>query len=214
MKNNISGNNSMLIVKVIIAIGIAVSIISLYVLLSIETPQKPLAGQGTTQGMADIGGEFQLIDQDGKEFSSKELKGKLSLIYFGFTYCPDICPTSLQKLTEVIDTLDKYKIDVIPVFITIDPQRDTSELLKEYLKHFHSKYVALTGTEKQIKDVAEKFKVFYAKAREENNNNYMIDHSSFVYLMDKDGQYVKHFYFNTPPQDIIDFIRVHSQQTK
>lgn len=201
------------IIKVIITIGIIISVVSLYLLLSIRQPQKPLAGAGEIQNMALIGGDFRLIDQEGVEFSSEKLKGNFSLIYFGFTYCPDICPTSLHKISEVMSALDKYKIPVIPIFITIDPKRDTPSLLKEYLKHFHPKYIALTGTEKQIKDVAEKFKVFYAKV-DGDNNNYMIDHSSFVYLMDKDGQYVKHFYLNTPPQEIVDFIRISSQKIK
>jgi protein SCO1/2 len=204
---------SNIIIKVVISIGLLISVVSLYLLLSVKTPQKPLAGEGEIQNMAQIGGDFRLTDQDGTEFNSKNLKGNFSLIYFGFTYCPDICPTSLNKVSEVISTLDKYKIPATPVFITIDPERDTPALLKEYLKHFHPKYIALTGTEKQIKEVTEKFKVFYAKV-EDNDNNYMIDHSSFVYLMDENRKYVKHFYLNTPPQEIVDFIRVYSQKTK
>ena len=206
-------NKSSIIIKVVIIIGLLISVVSLYLLLLVKTPQKPLAGEGEIQNMAQIGGDFTLTDQDGTEFSSERLKGNFSLIYFGFTYCPDICPTSLHKISEVMSTLDKYKIHVTPIFITIDPERDTPSLLKEYLQHFHPKYIALTGTKNQIKDVTEKFKVFFAKV-EAGDNNYMIDHSSFVYLMDKNGNYVKHFYLNTPPQEIVDFIRVQSQKTK
>ncbi|MDN3030417.1 MAG: SCO family protein [Candidatus Tisiphia sp.] len=202
------------IIGIIITLGLLITITSFYLWLSFETPQKPLAGRG--RGYNDdvqIGGKFELTDQDDKIFNSDNLKGKLSLIYFGFTYCPDICPTSLQKIMEVINTLDKYKIDVEFVFITIDPKRDSSDVIKEYLKHFNSKFIGLTGSEQQIKEVADKFKVYYAKI-DTNSEDYMLDHSSFVYLMDRQGKYVKHFYLNSSAQEIIEFIRVMEQQKK
>lgn len=199
------------IIKIIITIGLAVGIISLYLLFSIDTPTKPISGNGNmVKENVQIGGDFILIDQDGKTFNSASLKGKLSLIYFGFTYCPDICPTTLQKLAEVLKTLDKYKIDVTPVFITIDPERDNIRVLKEYLAHFHNKIIGLTGSAAKIKEAADKFKVYYARADTQNHrtNEYMIDHSSFIYLMDKNGKYMKHFYMNASPQEIIEFIRI------
>ncbi|WP_341793019.1 MULTISPECIES: SCO family protein [unclassified Rickettsia] len=202
------------IIKIIIGIGLVIGVISLYLLLSIEMPKKPLAGQGNMygnmhDGEVQIGGNFELIDQGGKIFNSNSLKGKLSLIYFGFTYCPDICPTSLQKITEVVNSLDKYDVDVTPVFITIDPRRDTPVVLKEYLKHFSPKFIGLTGSEEQIKETADKFKVYYAVANHDSDkSSYMIDHSSFVYLMDAEGKYLKHFYLDSPPNEIIDFLRV------
>ena len=202
-------------IKVIIAIGAIILIIALYLLLAIEIPTKPLAGQGNRINNDDvkIGGDFELIDHDGKSFSSSALKGHLSIIYFGFTSCPDICPTSLYKLTEVLKTLDKYKIAITPVFITIDPQRDTVPVLKEYLSHFHPNFIGLTGSPDQMKAVADKFKVYYARSLNdaENTKDYMIDHTSFVYLLDKDGKYLKHFYFNSTPEEIIEFIRVNNK---
>jgi protein SCO1/2 len=201
-------------IKIFLVIGAALITISLYVLLSNPLPQKPIAGEGGGINDNDaIGGDFNLIDQNGKAFSSDQLKGKLSLIYFGFTYCPDVCPTSLQKITEVINTTDKYRIDVTPVFITIDPQRDTSELLKEYLGHFHPKFIGLTGTPEEIKKAADKFKVYYARSSstDPSNSNYMLDHTSFCYLMDKKGKYMKHFYLNSTAEEIIDYIRVHGK---
>jgi protein SCO1/2 len=198
-------------IRVIIFLGLAIAIISLYLLFGIEEPKKPMVGHGTMHtGDADIGGNFELIDQDGKPFNSESLKGKISLIYFGFTYCPDICPTSLQKLTEVMNTLDKYNIPANSVFITIDPKRDTQAVLQEYLKHFHHKFIGLTGTPEQVKAVADKFKVYYAIAATNTKNDdvhYMIDHSSFIYLMDKKGKYLKHFYMNSSPEEIVEFIR-------
>lgn len=199
------------ILKIIIIIASAIGIVSLYLLLSIESPKKPLAGQGEMydNDQVQIGGDFELIDQDGKIFNSNSLKGKLSLIYFGFTYCPDICPTSLQKITEVINSLDKYGVNVTPVFITIDPRRDTPVVLKEYLKHFSPKFIGLTGSTEQIKETADKFKVYYVVANHDSDkSSYMIDHSSFVYLMDAEGKYLKHFYLDSPSNEIIDFLRV------
>lgn len=207
MKNNSSKSFS----KIIIALSAIIAAISVYILIAIELPNKPLAGHGgAPESEALIGGDFTLKDHDGNQFNSDNMKGKLSLVYFGFTFCPDICPTSLQKLTNVLTTLDKYKIDILPIFITVDPSRDSQELLKEYLGHFHPKFVGLTGTEEEIRDVADLYKVFYAKAEgaEKAGDNYMLDHSSFVYLMDKNGKYLKHFYMTSTPEEIIEFIRM------
>lgn len=206
MNNNL---NSSRITKIIIACSLVIAAISLYILLVIDMPSKPLAGQGGRLNDADIGGDFTLADHNGNEFNSDEMKGKISLVYFGFTSCPDICPTSLQKLTNVLETLEKYRIDILPIFITVDPSRDTAELLKEYLGHFHSKFLGLTGTEEQIKKVADLYKVFYAKTDSiSEDNKYMIDHSSFVYVMGKDGKYLKHFYLSSTSEEIIEFIRL------
>jgi len=196
--------------KIIILLSIVIALVSSYILIFIELPNKPLSGQGgSIAENVPIGGKFDLIDQDGNKFNSKQMNGHLSLVYFGFTYCPDICPTTLNKLSNVISTLEKYKIDIMPIFITIDPKRDTSLLLKEYLGHFHPKFIGLTGSEEDLKYVADLYKVFYTRAEAaENSDNYMIDHSSFVYLMDKNGKYMKHFYMNTPEEEIIEYIRV------
>ncbi|HJD61573.1 MAG TPA: SCO family protein [Rickettsia endosymbiont of Columbicola hoogstraali] len=198
------------VIKIIIGVSLLIGVGALYLLLSLSTPEKPLAGQvNIYEDNAEIGGDFELIDQNGEIFSSDELKGKLSLIYFGFTSCPDICPTSLNKITKAVEILSENKIDIVPVFITIDPSRDTPAVLKEYLKHFHPKFIGLTGNEKQIREVADKFMVYYAKAASENDNDqdYMLDHSSFTYLMDKNGKYLKHFYVDSAPSEIMEFLK-------
>jgi protein SCO1/2 len=211
MHNNIDKKILSNITKVIIGISILITVISLYILISIEMPKKALAGADDVyDDDVKIGGSFELVDQDGHIFNSDKLHGKLSLIYFGFTHCPDICPAALQKMTEVINILDEYHIDVTPVFIAIDSQRDTPAILKEYLKNFHHKFIGLTGTHEQIKDVADKFKVYYAISgsnEEEDKSNYMIDHSSFLYLMDEQGKYIKHFYLDTHSNEIIEFFK-------
>ena len=205
-------NSTKMIIRLTVILGFAIAIISLYLLITMQTESKPMAGQGSIiKDDVKIGGDFKLTDQDGKVFSSESLKGKLNLIYFGFTYCPDICPTSLQKLTKVLDALDKYNIDVNAVFITIDPARDTAAVLKEYISHFHKKFIGLTGTDEQVRKVADQFKVYYAKASNNVNDHYMLDHSSFVYLLDKNGKYLKHFYLNSSANEIIEFIRVNNK---
>lgn len=197
--------------KAMIIVSVIIAAVSIYLLVAIDLPKKPLAGQGgAPEENTLIGGGFLLNDHNGNKFNSDQLKGKFSLVYFGFTFCPDICPTTLQKITTVISTLDKYRIDVQPVFITIDPARDTPALLKEYLGHFHPKFIGLTGASEQIKEVAELYKVFYAVAEGNKDaaDKYMLDHSSFVYLLDKNGKYIKHFYMSSTPEEIIEYIRV------
>ncbi|MDG1436602.1 MAG: SCO family protein [Rickettsiaceae bacterium] len=210
MSDNYTAQNR--ITKIVIFLSIIIAALSVYILVTVDLPNKPLAGQGGIEGNdANIGGEFVLTDHNGNEFNSDMMKGKLSLIYFGFTYCPDICPTSLQKLTQVLSTLDKYQIEVMPIFITIDPSRDKPALLKEYLGHFHPNLLGLTGSEEQIKEVADLYKVFYAKAEDDSTDKdkYMLDHTSFVYLMDKNGKYMKHFYMSSTPEEMIEYIRIH-----
>ncbi|WP_341764502.1 SCO family protein [Candidatus Tisiphia endosymbiont of Beris chalybata] len=200
--------HSNMVIKIVITIGLLITVTSLYLLLSIEVPPKPLTGEGDMhKNEVQIGGDFELIDQNGKVFNSDKLKGKFSLIYFGFTYCPDICPTSLQKIVEVYNTLQKYQINIQFAFITIDPKRDTPLVLKEYLSHFNPQFIGLTGSEQQIKAVADIFKVYYAKVGGEGED-YMLDHSSFLYLMNQEGKYLKHFYLNSTPQEIIEYVRL------
>lgn len=201
-----ANTKSALLHKIILMAALLISIVAGYFFFFEQKTKKPLAGHVSEESVP-IGGDFVLTDQDGNNFSSEKLKGRLSIIYFGFTYCPDICPTSLQKLTKVLEVLGKYNIEVTPVFITIDPERDSVKVLKEYLSHFHSKFIGLTGSLEQIKDVAGKFKVYYAKT-DGNHDTYMLDHSSFVYLMDKNGKYLKHFHLDTKPEEIIEVIRV------
>lgn len=201
-----ANTKSGLLHNIILMVALLISIIAGYFFFFEQKAKKPLAGR-VSESPVPIGGDFVLTDQDGNSFSSKKLKGHLSIIYFGFTYCPDICPTSLQKLTKVLEVLGKYNIEITPVFITIDPERDTVKVLKEYLGHFHPKFIGLTGTLEQIKDVAAKFKVYYAKTGG-NHDTYMLDHSSFVYLMDKKGKYLQHFHLDTKPEEIIEVIRV------
>ncbi|MGC0371787.1 MAG: hypothetical protein DGJ47_000487 [Rickettsiaceae bacterium] len=206
-----SNKESRKVSKIVIILSLVIAALSIYILLENDLSDKPLAGQGSAiEGQAMIGGEFELTDQDGNKFTSEQMKGKISLVYFGFTFCPDICPTSLHKLNKVITTLGKYNIEILPIFITVDPSRDKSSMLKEYLAHFNAKMIGLSGTEAEIKRVADLYKVYYAVAdsHDKNDDKYMLDHSSFVYLMGRDGKYVKHFYMSNTAEEIIEYIRI------
>ena len=202
-------------VRFLIVFSIAIIITSVYFIMIGITPHKPIAGQGSTienKTHTSIGGPFSLTSHNGKIFSEQDLTGKITLVYFGFTFCPDICPTSLEKFSTAIDVLTKYNIDVTPIFITVDPRRDTQAVLKEYLTYFSPKIIGLTGTEKQIRDVASAFKIFYSISEDADTDNYMIDHTSLCYLFDKDGKYYTHFYYDTSAEEIIEYIRIHKNK--
>lgn len=197
------------LVKIIGLVAVIITIISLYILITMQNPGKNIKGDHSNSVAAHIGGDFKLTDRHGAVFDSQALKGKMTLIYFGFTYCPDICPTTLQKMTKVLNDLDKYKIDINAVFVTVDPERDNAVALNEYLKNFHPKIIGLTGNNIEIKAVADKFKIYFAKSGGDNNSfDYMIDHSSFIYLFDKKGKYVKHFSIDSTADEIREYIRV------
>jgi cytochrome oxidase Cu insertion factor (SCO1/SenC/PrrC family) len=121
-----------------------------------------------------------------------DFRGKLMLIYFGYTYCPDVCPTELQTMSEAIERLGPSGDAVQPLFITVDPARDTPEQLKSYAENFHPRLLALTGSAEQIAQVARAYKVFYQLVKQ-GDGEYLMDHSSIVYLMDHEGRYVAHF---------------------
>ncbi len=211
MTKNNNSNDSNSFTKVLVVIAFVVITVALYFFLASPIVTKPGPKElQKHENLAHIGGEFTLTDQDGNEFKSSSLIGKPSMIYFGFTYCPDICPATLQKISSVMDTLDKYQIPVNPVFITVDPARDNVALLKLYSTNFHHKFVALTGTAEQIKEVADLFKVYYEvmPGSDKGRNDYLVNHTSFIYLMDKNGKYVKHFDLAAKPEEIIEFIRI------
>lgn len=141
---------------------------------------------------ASIGGPFTLVDQNGKKVSYSDFDGKYRLVYFGYTYCPDICPLDLQKLMQGYRLLEKENPDraakVQPIFITIDPERDTQTVVRNYVTAFHPKLVGLTGTPQEIADVAKEFAVYYAKDGKGGGSEYLMNHSRTPYLMGPDGK--------------------------
>jgi len=148
-------------------------------------------------GVVAIGGDFALTDQFGKPRTDAAFRGKLMLVYFGFTHCPDVCPLSLQKMTDAMEALGDKAGEVVPIFITVDPARDTVEAMRDYASHFHPALVALTGDKAAI-EAAEKAYRVYASVGEGGDDaapgsDYTVGHSSIVYLMGRDGRYITHF---------------------
>jgi protein SCO1/2 len=157
----------------------------------------------TSVGKATVGGPFSLIDQHGTRVTDKDFRGRLMLVYFGFTFCPDVCPTSLQAMAAAIDMLGTRASEVVPIFITVDPERDTPKALEPYVANFYPRLVGLTGSAAEIEAVARLYRVYFKKVKDEASSApYTIDHTSIIYLMDRDGRFVTHFTHTTKPDTI------------
>jgi cytochrome oxidase Cu insertion factor (SCO1/SenC/PrrC family) len=158
-------------------------------------------------GKAAVGTPFTLTNPQGKRVSLADFRGKLVMLYFGYTSCPDVCPTDLLAIAQTLKSLGKQGEQVQPVFITLDPARDTREVLRGYATAFHPRLVALTGGEDEIRRVATAYKVFYEKVRIENMDRYLIDHAAFTFLLDRNGKYVLFFPPGTPPERMAVMVR-------
>ncbi|XAR68799.1 hypothetical protein NMG60_11000169 [Bertholletia excelsa] len=170
--------------------------------------------QGPSVGKAAIGGPFSLVDHNGRAVTEKDFFGKWTVVYFGFTNCPDICPVELQKLVEAVDKIKKKSgIEIVPVFISVDPERDTVEQVREYVQEFHPSLIGLTGTPDEIKKTARAFRVYYMKTEEEGSD-YLVDHSIVMYLMDPRMEYVKFFGKNNDVDSLSDGIIKEIKQYK
>ncbi len=152
-----------------------------------------------------LGGNFILTDQNGKTFSSKNLSKK-KLIYFGYTYCPDVCPFDVLKLSKYIDQNPEIKNELEFIFITVDPERDSVEQVKDFLENFNSAILGLTGTVEEIEKVVKQFRIYVKKNKVSNEDNYLIDHSSLFFLLDHKDNYITHFSPNDFKLKLKDFI--------
>jgi protein SCO1/2 len=166
-------------------------------LLALWLALAPLAAAGDGGGeppLADarIGGAFALTDQDGRTVSDRDFAGRYRIVYFGFSHCPDICPTDLASIGQALDRLEKIRpaaaARVQPIFITVDPERDTPAVLKPYVAAFHPRLVGLTGSPAQIADVARKFGIYHAKEPAGAGGGYNVQHSRFVFLFGTQGE--------------------------
>lgn len=156
------------------------------------------------------GGDFTLMSHTGVSVSSEQFRGRYMLIYFGYSFCPDVCPLDLQKLSVALYQLEEEGFDttpIQPIFITIDPERDTVEELASFVPDFHPRLIALTGTLDEITKVAGDYKVYFGKRAQEGTDDYLMDHSALIFAMDPNGKYVRLFSTRDKPADIADSLR-------
>ena len=164
----------------------------------------------TVAGKPAIGGPWSLVDLEGNLVTNTNFEGKWILLYFGFARCPDICPSEMMKVGRVMDTLKKdhpvIAKNIVPVFVSIDPARDSLKALKEYAKDFHPDYIFLTGTPQQVKQMAKSYRVYYSKADESVDGDYLVDHSIVIYFHDTTGDLADCFTQSMRPSDVVDKI--------
>ena len=175
------------------------------VILGLAHRDSPRGAAGTLLASA-IGGPFRLVDQNGKMVTDADLKGKWSLVYFGYTHCPDACPTALNDIAVALDELGPKRAAVRPVFITVDPERDTPEVLKSYVTAFDTPILALTGTAEEIAQAAKSYRVYYAK-HPETGGDYSMDHTSIIYVMDPQGRFTASFTHESSPEEIAERLK-------
>ena len=164
-----------------------------------------------TSGTALIGGPFELIDQSGQPVRDTDFLGRYMLVFFGFTFCPDVCPTELQVMSAALDQLEQrvgaQALQVAPLFITVDPARDTPDVMADYIGHFHPRMTGLTGSPAQITQVTEAYRIYSRKVDDPGSAaRYTMDHSAVVYLMGPDGRFLAHFSPGTSPEAMADKI--------
>jgi protein SCO1/2 len=171
-----------------------------------EQPSAAQMMEDLMYGRGPVGGPFTLTDQTGRSRSDSEFRGKLMIVYFGYTYCPDVCPTDLMAITQALDALGPAAEGVQPVFITVDPERDT-KVLADYVSAFHHSFIGLTGSPEEIRTVANSYKAFYVKVPDEHGGGYSIDHSGVIYLMGRRGEYLGFMPPQTSPDRLTEVLR-------
>jgi protein SCO1/2 len=191
--------------RLIVLVAAVFTLGTLVALTAFGTLQISSLDTGATmtrvRGKALIGGPFTLVDHDGKRVTEKDFQGRYMLVFFGYTHCPDVCPTELQVMTSALELLGAKADKVTPVFISIDPERDTVEEMASYISNFHKRFVGLTGSQKAIHAAAKAYRIYYAKAKDDGSNtDYLMDHSSIVYFMNTKGEFITHFSHGTSPE--------------
>jgi protein SCO1/2 len=172
-------------------------------------PDQAVAAQmmeGLMYGRGTVGGPFTLTDSSGHQRSDSDFRGKLMIVYFGYTFCPDVCPADLMAITQALDALGPAADGVQPVFITVDPERD-SKVLAEYVRAFHKSLIGLTGSPEEIRKVANAYKAFYAKVPGTRDGDYAIDHTGVIYLMGRSGEYLGFMPPQTAPEKLTEILR-------
>jgi protein SCO1/2 len=185
--------------RVPILIGLAVVVfLSLGAMAVVKARQAPTA----TVAAVDIGGPFQLVDTAGRPVTEKALIGKPTAVFFGFTYCPEVCPTTLTEMSAALDALGRDADKLNVVFVSVDPERDTPEQMKTYLSNFDPRIQGFTGTPEAVAAAAKAYRVFYKKVPLEGGS-YTVDHSSAVYLFDRKGRFVEPVGYGSPHDRVV-----------
>jgi cytochrome oxidase Cu insertion factor (SCO1/SenC/PrrC family) len=164
--------------------------------------------EGLLSGRAPVGGPFELTDQTGHRRTDADFHGKLVVLYFGYTYCPDVCPTELQSISLALDKLGAAAETVQPVFISVDPERDTPARLAEFVASFHPRLIGLTGSLAEVRKTAIAYRTFFAKNSATAPGEYSVDHTGVIYLVGKDGRYLGFLPPGASPDEIADAIRI------
>jgi len=159
------------------------------------------------RGTINLGGPFSLTDHNGKAVTEKDYAGSYKLLFFGFTFCPMVCPTELQKMTLIMNELGEAGAKIQPLFITVDPERDDVEAIKIYVEQFHPRLIGLTGTREQIDDVMNAYRVYATKVENEMMDGYMINHSAYTYLMDPEDELIAIYPAKDTAMDIVNDIK-------
>ncbi|MBL4802744.1 MAG: SCO family protein [Emcibacter sp.] len=187
----------------LILLAVLAGIFAFLVFGYLSKPQGNTIPTAQQSNKALIGGPFSLINHHGQTVTEDDFRGKYILIYFGYTFCPDVCPTELQIMSQALDLVPKDVLaQVTPVFITVDPERDTVDIMAQYAPAFHPKMVGLTGSVEQVKAVKKAYRVYAAPEKQEEGADpdaYLVSHTSYTYLMDRSGEYVTHFKSRTDP---------------
>nr|CAH8827826.1 unnamed protein product [Trichobilharzia regenti] len=167
---------------------------------------KKASEKNISFGRPQIGGDFNLIDHNGKACTLSDFRGKWILLYFGFCRCPDICPEQIERLVEVCDRImliEKPKYPLVPVFMTIDSERDTPEVVNNYIKEFSPNLVGLTGTKEEIDKAAKLYRIYYSAGPKDADGDYIVDHTVVMYLLDPKGKFSDYYGQVKPVQEIV-----------
>jgi len=203
-------------VNLVVTAGALGAVIGTYLYVKKLKTAEIEADRKKELGKAKIGGPFNLIDHNGNPKSNKDFLGKWALIYFGFTHCPDVCPDEMEKLAEVYDNIresrktEKYVDDIVPLYITVDPDRDSVEAVKEYVHEFHPDFIGLTGSTEQVKEACKSYRVYFsAGPKDDEDGDYIVDHTIIIYLIDPEGNFVDYYGQKKTANDVSHSIKLH-----
>jgi cytochrome oxidase Cu insertion factor (SCO1/SenC/PrrC family) len=158
-------------------------------------------------GHGHVGGSFALIDHTGRKRTDADFRGKLLIVYFGYTRCPDVCPSDLMQISLAIDKLGTAGENIQPLFVSLDPEQDTPGVLARYVSRFHPRLIGLTGTREQVRAMADSYKAYYAQYVPPDGAADVIDHTGFIYLVGRDGRYIGFFPPGTSADRLLEIIR-------